>query len=425
MTVQESYFFHAPAREVGGTQEAFLQVTRALVAEGAHVHFADFADGRASRTLADVEGVTLHPMREGVPVRVPAGSRLVLTASHAAKVGRAIVADPDTPVLLWTMHPRNLLAAAHPLWPFMQRLRDDQLQLVCRGLQPRGHRVRRWIEALDAREGIACMVASDQAWTRRITGATVRGPLLPIPVRDPAQPPRVERSWDGTRPLRVAWIGRFARDKAGGLVSIARDVWRWSLAHHPVELTLIGYGTQQEAIARALDRDRVEVRFAGVQEGAALDDLLRAQDVVIAMGISALEAAKLGVPVILVPLAETPLPPGQAPALWLHEAPGHAVGGTVPEMRAMPGVTDAGALMTAFVLDAEGALPHRSLTVHTEHHRASAVAERLRLLSRRSRAVVADLTEHRAIRPMWAERALLSGAHGARALFGRVAAARS
>jgi hypothetical protein len=152
--------------------------------------------------------------------------------------------------------------------------------------------------------------------------------IHPIAIRAP-----VDRS-DAMRlpsnPRRFAWLGRIDHDfKVLPLLRIVRDVSAHCQSHDEgASFLVIGSGNADELLRREI-RLHPHIRFNWLPRVAndELEDvLLRETDVLFAMGTSALEGARVGIPTVLIqPFTQGEQEPSH-PYRWIGTTDGHSLG---------------------------------------------------------------------------------------------------
>ena len=99
--------------------------------------------------------------------------------------------------------------------------------------------------------------------------------------------------------INIAWIGRLSDDKIYSLVYILDKIIEYKLTN--VKFTVIGQGSNKHKLNKYLSSKDIEITIEENITNSFLDNyLLENIDLVFAMGTSALESAKLGIPTILV-----------------------------------------------------------------------------------------------------------------------------
>jgi hypothetical protein len=134
------------------------------------------------------------------------------------------------------------------------------------------------------------------------------------------------------RPRRFMWIGRVDNDfKILPLLRIIRDVssaQKRGVLNGELEFTIIGSGNSDDLLQKAITLTAgIKFIWKGKVPLSELPDLLTKNvDVLIAMGTSALEGARSGIPTVIVqPFSHQEQEPEFA-YRWIHQTVGHSLG---------------------------------------------------------------------------------------------------
>ncbi len=155
----------------------------------------------------------------------------------------------------------------------------------------------------------------------------IRNPVsVPVPIAGGSPLPRP--GLKNAARLDIAWIGRLADFKMPILLYTLKRAAEYARNKRKrVTFHIIGSGPGVADINRfGISHEFFEIRLAGIVDGEALDSYLRDRvDVVAAMGLSALEGAKLGLPTILLDFSYTPVMTGYK-FRWLFDSPHNDLG---------------------------------------------------------------------------------------------------
>lgn len=315
-----------PYRDVGGVPLLFLRLAAELGRRGADVSLVDYEDGyMARRRDARTMKLVTYPLAGSVGI--PADTTLVLQAMTPWSIFPRLAPARGTRLLFWNCHPFNLVPTFPGLRRFMmgsERAGQWTLRTV---LRPWRARMRRFAMMLLERDSLVFMDHTNVRTTERQLDLRIdHPPMLAIPAESsdgqPHAPPQV-----GTRGLRVAWVGRIVDFKFHALLHAMRrlDALQPSLGVR-LSLVIIGAGDYETQLRDAAARlPRLDVHFHGEVEPDDLKRLLADEvDLLLAMGTSALEGARLGVPTLLLDLSYRPIEPATRIG-WLHENDGYSL----------------------------------------------------------------------------------------------------
>ena len=335
-----TFFF--PYHQVSGVPVLFARMARYLATETAvKVRVIDYRDGYQTRQLADVSGVELVEFIDGKPVRVGADECLLMQSVLPATVRPELQPSPDARLFFWTLHPLNLVQTLIPI----SRARDFQTRhpgwnrVVLSSLL-RGHRnsLRRLVVAMHERHSLAFMDATTLESTIDRIGLEIAAPeFLAVPVDTSSG--RHQRDAPDDPTIRAGWLGRLTDFKIHILAYSIQRLSAWAArSGRPVVMHVIGDGPEAASIrALGVEHGTFRLVFAGTLTGKALDDYLVSHvDLLMAMGTSALEGARLGIPTILLDISYGPIR-GDYRYQWLYETRQLSLGEIIRADRLTPG----------------------------------------------------------------------------------------
>jgi hypothetical protein len=379
MTARPLATFFFPYHEVSGVPVLFARMARELANRGHRVRVIDYEDGYQARKLEGRTNVELTPFRDGERVSIPADETLVMQSILPSTIRPELKPDPNTRVLFWTLHPMNLVQTLIPTTgarDLQARHADWNRRVLSTFL--RGHRdgMRRLVDTMHERGSIAFMDGTTLDSTTRRLGMRIDRPLMiPVPVEmAPGRLRNAAVSAPGV--LDVAWLGRLSDFKIHILSYTMTRLSRFAAERGVhIRFHVIGDGPDAEHI-RSLDVDHA--RFERVYEtrlqGAALDDYLASRiDLLTAMGTSALEGARLGIPTILLDVAYGPVH-GDYSFRWLFESERFSLGNMVGPQSFVPGNRSLEERLEALG-SSFADLSSRTYEYCASHHALSAIAD--------------------------------------------------
>ena len=323
-TAMQKVTFFFPYYEVSGVPMLFSRIAAHLGASGRTVRVVDYPDGAMAVRLRGARGVELVPFADGRPLSIAADEVLVLQAILPYCLRPELRIATTTKLLFWTLHPGCLLQTAipHPALRDLQ-LRSQHFHVIASAVTMpllQG-RLRRFVEDLVHRQALLFMDGETLAITRdRLRAAIPHPRFVPVPC-DPAQGNRYlasARSHAGERV--VGWLGRLSDFKIHILIHTLQRLSRFTrLRGMRVTFVVIGDGPEAHRIdIDGLQHECFRIEMAGVVTGAALEGRLGSLDLLTAMGTSALEGARLGVPTVLLDISHSPVH-GDYLFRWLHD----------------------------------------------------------------------------------------------------------
>lgn len=392
MSRRDKVTFFYPSRRIGGAQFLFARLAEHLSrCLGWRVSLVDYRDGALARRCENAP-VQLIEYREGERTFVEDAGVLVAPPSHVHRIGEKLVLDRASTLFFWFIHPYNLVSVL-PGFNVLSRLGESRMFAALRGLYRAECRsLAAFIEVADELQSLAFMDAESLRANRDMFGVRLPAPnLLPIPLEDPPAGKSAQRRRIGD--VSVAWLGTIGAFKTNVLRRLLEDF-------RSLDPSTRGSG-QFHVIGGGDDKEKLQgefggapgVRFEGSIEGEALTSfLVEHADVVFAMGTSALEGARLGIPTILVDFSY-----GKVPAdyryRWLRQTEGFVLGRAIGgcELAGGGGLTMEQVLSS--VRDRGEVEGERARAYFQEHHSLEAVSGMLVKSLRRARLTYRELVE--------------------------------
>lgn len=373
-----SFFF--PYHDVSGVPVLFSRLAPFVAREyGADVEVVDYADGYMAQTLSGRREVRLTPFRRGVPLSIDGDRLLVMQSILPATMHRELQPQASTRLLFWTLYPMNFVQTLIPIG----RARDWQAQFPAAGrlagrtvLRRFSRDLRRFIEDLDRAGSLVFVDGTTYRTTCRCLGVKLSPPryvptLCPMPLENPGVARRCQA------PLSVMWLGRLDDFKMPILLYTARELSALAAAGGPaIRFTVIGAGPLRHLLDdEPIAHERFAIVHAGTLEPEAVDRLLGSDaDLLFAMGTSAIEGGKLGVPTVLLDIAYGKVPAGYV-FRWLYDATDFNLGSMLRERRFEPGNDSLARILDAVVWDRRAA-SDRTFRYCVDHHSIESAARR-------------------------------------------------
>lgn len=373
-----TFFF--PYHDISGVPMLFARMAAYLAGAGTPVDVIDYTDGYMARSLRGVPGVTLRSFVDGVPMTVSPKTLLVMQSILPATIRRELAPDPATRLLFWTLHPMNLVQSLVPLDAVrhLQARYAGFHRAFGRTLLRRlTGQLREMVETMHAKGAIAFMDGETLDATSQRLGVTIANPIfLPVACAVPAENACQARPRSG--PFAIAWLGRLSDFK----IHILLRTLEQASAHarrtrQPIVFHIIGDGPEQgRLVAARYEHEWFTIVRTGIISGDRLHDYLVTNiDLLAAMGTSALEGARLGVPTVLLDVSYGPVPASYR-FQWLHHSERHTLGRLLDRRMLEPGNDSLGRIIED-TRRAPAALSAQAYHYCREWHSLGEVAARL------------------------------------------------
>ena len=320
------FVFFFPYRPISGVPMLFARIARALHSRGHRCSVIDYADGCLSASVADVPGITRIPFVDGRPVSTSPDALIVMQSMLPATLWDELQPPPEARVLFWSLYAMNYVQMALPLdWARDWQTRSLRVQRMLNHTVLRSFQrtLGRFVATLYARGSLVFMDGSTwRAAADRLEIALAKPRFVPVVVEVPDANPRKDAP-EGK--LTATWLGRLDDFKIHILNHLVRTLDIVATERGaPIELVVIGDGPLADRLQLPAGTMLTVVR-RGTLAGAALESALSRAHVHFAMGTSALEGARLGVPTVLVDFAYGPVPADYR-FRWLTDAAEYELG---------------------------------------------------------------------------------------------------
>jgi hypothetical protein len=367
--------FFFPYRGVGGVPVLFLRVANALLCSYPTlcISLIDYPDGYMASNAAD-KRLEIIPLIPGQKIAIPNDSVCIMQSLPLWRIPLEISFGPETRLLLWHLHPFNIVPGAHWLWPKQKSL---SLQLLMRKalFSVQRRKLRNLIEECQHHHGIVFMDQANCDGVKLATGACIDAPVfVPVPSSDVAfeQPTRHVPSV----PLHCAWVGRLEDFKIPILTyTLARVAEYAVLRNRPIVFHVVGAGSQAAEIALLGEHLKNRI-FSVICHGAIpleqLDTfLIENIDLLFAMGTAALEGAKLAIPVALLDFSYSPLN-GDYIYHYLFDSRNYTLGSPITDANYSQGNSSLESMLDDLI-NSYPELSNKTRSYFIEHHSVESV----------------------------------------------------
>jgi glycosyltransferase involved in cell wall biosynthesis len=335
-------YFIFPFRGVGGVSLLFLRFAEYLANEKlANCFLVDYVDGYMSKNVKSQNIQILLYEDSNNVVKIPSGSVAVFQSLTPWSIFPGLDLDDDVKILFWNCHPFNLV----PLFPGIRRQMQSSKVLskliLHTALITYYLKIKKFISVLVKDRALVFMDMTNVKTTEDYLGLIFSEPnFVPVAIHAVNQHLiSVGASSNLSKVLRFVWIGRIVDFK---FFSLHRALLSLSTLQPKlgidIEITIVGSGDFEELLKYEISKlKNLSYRFINHVEPNDLDVfLLNNSDVLLAMGTSALEGAKLGIPTILLDIAYSAISDGYY-FTWIYNRKGYTLGELIDESKFQPG----------------------------------------------------------------------------------------
>lgn len=309
----KNIIFCFPYNGVGGVSLLFLRLADHIQkTSDRKIFLIDYKDGYMARHNKN-EHIELIKYSDDIKTEIPPNSIVILQSMTPWSIFPQLNFKPDTNLFFWNCHPFNLV----PLLPGVRNWIARSPKLIWLShktiLLPYNITLKKFYSLLIKTHAIAFMDIDNLKMTEYILGRASNDlSFLPIPIEIPKS-----NLWIQTRvaltkdqALNCGWIGRVADFKYTILQRTIIELKRFATEQkRHINFLLVGNGDFIQKILPDLVKTEF-FDFKWVEEipPEQLDQfILNNIDILFSMGTSALEAAKLGAPTVLLDFSYGPV----------------------------------------------------------------------------------------------------------------------
>lgn len=290
---------------------------------GHRLHLVDFPGGAVWR-LWKKEGVefTFQAYERGINLEIDRCDTVLISLLGAKLIGTRFFLADEVRLILWCTAPQDPFKFLP--WSFFANKWAWKTRSAAASVLSRSHkrRIGDFLRVASGRGGIFFMDEHNFEVNESIFGPGITPAILPICTDSPHRPPRA--NYEGRR--SAYWVGRVADFKTHSLVATAKAL----LASGKVdEVVVIGDG---EDLPKARARlDGLPVKWLGSLSVNDLEEEIHEKAwIVFGHATSLLEAAKLGIPALLVDGTYDRIRESELRVEWLCRCSDGYVGAIVP-----------------------------------------------------------------------------------------------
>lgn len=373
-------YFVFPYRGVGGVPLLFLRFAEFLTKNKlANCTLVDYVDGYMAKNVKS-QDIRVECYHEDLLLHIPSGAIAIFQSMTPWSIYPSLKISNDVKILFWNCYPFNLI----PLFPGIRRQMQNSLRLskffhksfllsyynICQ----------KFANYLLARDALVFMDVVNARTTSKFLNIELNDPLyVPVSIAGAKNLTAVRASKnDLKKSVRVAWVGRVVDFKYFPLLHVLENlndlVDKLGISF---EITIVGSGDYESKLKKEVLRlSKIDCVLIENIDPSKLDEFLVSEvDLLFAMGTSALEGAKLGVPTILLDVAYSPVSNNYC-FKWLSEQEGYTLGNLVDETEMKPNNSSLQDLLVQLQNDFYG-ISARTFDYFMSHHEIANSSHRL------------------------------------------------
>lgn len=305
--------FYFPYREECGVPVLFLRMARWIAqyhSDEYEVYVCDYPDGAMARNIEKDDKVKVYESGTSEGIIIKNGDFLIMQSMIPYYWPKELHLEQKAKVFYWTLHFRNLTPSLLP-FPGLRDLPYNNLSIYrCCSLFYKDliNGISKMINDMMAHNAHYYMDISTQKQTELHTYIQMPTGMdyLPVPASDYKGPLKIYNPTKDV--IDACWLGRISYEKTPILIHILEKCSQYALQHNKrIHFHVLGFGEY----AGKIDNLHIENEFftktavTSIRFNEIDNYLLSNVDIMFAMGTSALESAKLGIPTVLVDYTST------------------------------------------------------------------------------------------------------------------------
>jgi len=320
-----SVCFFFPYKEVSGVPVLFYRIANKLATDDTsnRIFVIDYCDGAMAKNIVNLPNLLLIPFEDGFALTPPVDSILIMQSILPYAMRPELIINPSTRIVFWNLHPNNLHPNFFPSLKLQRLLhrKYGMYSYIAKNIFSRKIRnLNNFLDITIVKNGLWFMDKPNLDSTRRhLLRKDLEVDYLPVPV--PGSMKLKVHSDHLDKRMNFTWIGRLCDFKSYILIYTIKKLSDLALERNlDINFMIIGDGPFRPKIESLdVNNDKFALDLLGSVSPDCLDNILLSNtDVLVAMGTSALEGAKLGIPTILLDMSYFVVT-GDYKFRWLHE----------------------------------------------------------------------------------------------------------
>jgi len=313
----DNFCFFFPYNEDSGVPVVFYRMANAIAQSHPEIQVLviDYPDGAMARHLLDLPNLKVYGFQDGQTIVPPEDAVLITQSLVPYHWPVELKPQPKTRMFFWNLHPQNFVPSLLPLF----NLRDVTInnyklhQFLSIFFPETLKKVRGYVGMLIKHQALSFMDQTNLDSTKKyLFIPEINAPFLPVPATSVTKL-KVKFPDKGSQHFNYCWVGRLCDFKVHILIYTAKKLADIAQQLN-IQITyyIVGDGPLKAYVEeQTFENDNFKIVFCGAIAHEKLDDFLTEKiDAVTAMGTSALEGAKLGIPTILLDASYKPVNEG-------------------------------------------------------------------------------------------------------------------
>lgn len=328
--MNKKIFFCFPYKKVGGVSMVFLRLSKELSENGYDCYLIDYFDGYMAKHIdSNVSFLEYHDKKM---TNIPDNSIVIFQSMSPWSIFPNLNINPNAKIVFWNCHPFNLVPTMPGVRSFMQSnhiLGKYVLKTILRSYR---NIVIKFINHLSKTNALFFMDNTNLKTTQKYLDIFIKSPtILPIPLKKKSTKFQYKPN-ELNKKIKIAWIGRVVDFKFFILKKALSDIDKIVRKDKDIkiEFTIIGEGEKRLDLINYIKKlKNISIRLIDYINPDDIESfLLEEIDLLMAMGTSALEGARIGIPTILLDMAYNEIDEGYN-YQWISKRDGFTLGDVI------------------------------------------------------------------------------------------------
>ncbi len=330
--------FFFPYHVTSGVPVLFSRMANEIAQHNSDIdiYVIDYGNGAMSRNLMNYSNIKLLPFYDGVSISPPEDAVLVMQSILPYSIRPELVILPNTRLVFWNLHPDCLIPSLIP-FPYFRNFQNKNFKFysfLARTLfKTLVFKLSDFVDFAIKKKALWFMDQTNLNKTKKYLFTNIPDvDFVPVPalgssvIKDPITTKKDI--------VNFTWVGRLCDFKSYILIYTINKLSALAFKHKKkIQYTIIGDGPFKNKLSDLdVNHNWFRLEILGSLKLNVLDSyLLENTDVLTAMGTSALEGAKFGIPTILLDISYFPVK-GDYIFKWLHETKNYDLGHDITKL---------------------------------------------------------------------------------------------
>lgn len=310
MLIEKKIIFCFPYKKIGGVSLLFARIAKYLKNNANYkVAVVDYIDGCLAKNS---KGVELIEYSDDNQVVIPGNSILILQSMTPWSIFPSLNISDSTKMLFWTCYPFNFIPTVPLIKEQMLESRSLGKFILNSILIIQKQKIIKFINTLSKHESLVFMDGTTHKVTESYLGISINNPsFLPITTVTPNNIKQNKKFDKQNIVINCAWLGRIVDFKVYSLIKSINDLSSYAVNNKAnIVFHIIGNGAKLDYLKSRIKLNNfITLKYLSNIEPDDLNSyLIDNIDLMFAMGTSALDSAKLGLPTVLLDISYKELP---------------------------------------------------------------------------------------------------------------------